>query len=84
MRDTIKKECHNLYKIISDAQTRLFEIRRNCKHPETYVGNWTYRPGATSTCNICVDCGENIGELTADELLNYPHKQLDMFKDGVE
>lgn len=84
METSIKKEVQELYKVISRAQDRLYEIRRECKHPETYVGNWSWRPGAMSTCNICVDCGENIGELTADDLLNYPHKQLDMFKDGMD
>ena len=84
VKNTIKEECEDLYKIISDAETRLYEIRRTCKHPKTYVGNWSNRPGAISTCNICVDCGQNIGELSTDDLLNFPHKQLDIFKDGVD
>lgn len=80
----IKDECDMLYQEIEKAQNRLAELRIECKHPETYVGNYSWRIGTMSLAHICIECGEMLGYLTEDEILNHPNKQLNMFEDDKD
>ena len=77
----VKVECKMLYDQIKKAETRLEEIRTNCKHPEVYIGNYSWRIGTMSPAHICIECGQMLGYLTEEEILNHPHKQLDLFNE---
>lgn len=80
----IKEECEKLYKQIKDAEDRLYEIRIKCNHPSTVIGNWSYRVGQSDLANICTQCGVVISPIEEKDFINFPHKQLDMFKKEEE
>jgi hypothetical protein len=42
-QDQIKSECEMLYEQIKFAEKRLTELREECKHPNTFKGNYSYR-----------------------------------------
>ena len=46
-----------LYKQIADAQEELKPIREKCTHVETFMGNWSERPGSIIVADICQECG---------------------------
>lgn len=54
--EEIKKECELMYEQISKAEARLSELRKLCKHENTFEGNYSYRPGAIYPAIICSDC----------------------------
>lgn len=56
-QDQIRWECELQYKNIEFAQKRLEEIRKECKHPNTYQGKYSWRVGAIQDGIICSDCG---------------------------
>lgn len=45
-----------LYKTIANAQKKLEEIRKNCKHKTTRIGNYSWRIGAIDTAELCNRC----------------------------
>ena len=56
-------EILQLYKTISDANTQLSELRKQCEHPHTSKGDYAWAPGHISFgVNICDVCGEVIPE----------------------
>lgn len=57
MPEEIKKECEDLYDTIKKSQDRLDEIRKICKHENTFKGLWSWRIGAENNATICSDCG---------------------------
>jgi len=58
--EEIKSECEQLYSQIETAKKRLEELRKICKHENTFEGNYSWRPGAISLAEICSDCREII------------------------
>lgn len=76
-----KAKCDFLYEKIAAAEEKLEEIRSNCSHERIFIGNYSYRVGNISLAKICSDCGKMLNYLTGEEMLNYPHKQLDLFKE---
>lgn len=59
----IKIEKELMFEQIKKANERLEEIRKICKHENTFEGTWSYRPGSYSPAEICSDCGELIKTL---------------------
>ena len=53
----IKIECELMYAQLRGAEARLKTLREICKHPTTFRGNWSWRPGASQPADICSDCG---------------------------
>jgi hypothetical protein len=60
MSQEIKKDCEQQYKNIRKAENRLKVLRKQCKHENTFEGNYSYRVGASARVIICSDCGEFI------------------------
>lgn len=58
--EKIKTECEQMYLQIQEAEDRLVELRKICKHENTFEGNYSWRPGAISVEEICSYCGELI------------------------
>jgi methyl coenzyme M reductase subunit D len=56
--EEIKIECEKMYLQIKEAEDRLAEIRKICKHENTFEGNYSWRPGAMFLAEICSDCKE--------------------------
>ncbi len=56
--EEIKIECERAYAQIEAAKKRLAELRSVCKHERTYIGHYSYRPGAIDQANICEYCAE--------------------------
>lgn len=52
----IKKECEKLYLEIKLANERLEELRKLCKHEETFEGNYSWREGSYYPADICLFC----------------------------
>lgn len=52
----IKEECSSIYAQISALEDRLKEIRRECTHPNTFIGNYQWRIGSSMKGEICEDC----------------------------
>ena len=74
-------EILQLYKIISDANTQLSELRKQCEHPHTSRGDYAWAPGHISFgVNICDVCGEVVEEIEAQIASNltagYDYKQV--------
>ncbi len=59
--DEIKEECEQIYSQIEAAEARLTAIREACKHEKTFVGNYSWRPGAYAAAHICEYCNKMIG-----------------------
>jgi len=59
-QEQIKLECEALYEVIRVARERLEEIRKDCKHPNTFDGNFSPRIGAIYPALMCSDCGHVI------------------------
>ncbi len=53
----IKSECEEQYAAIKKAQERLEELRKICKHENTYEGTYSWRVGCYDAATICSDCG---------------------------
>jgi len=58
--EEIKKECEQMYSQIKNAEERLKELRKECKHEKTFEGNYSWRIGAIQLADICEYCGELI------------------------
>lgn len=58
--EEIKSECEKMYSQIKSAKERLDELRKICKHENTFEGNYSWRPGAICLAEICSYCGEII------------------------
>lgn len=58
--EEIKADCELQYKVISDAQLRLKQLRAECNHEETFEGNYSWRVGSIEPATICSFCGECI------------------------
>jgi predicted TIM-barrel fold metal-dependent hydrolase len=58
--EDIKKECEENFNKIKEANDRLAELRKICKHTNRFIGNYSWRPGAIEEAMICSDCGELI------------------------
>ena len=61
--EEIKAECESIYSQKVSLQLRLEEIRNNCKHEHTFVGNWSYRIGQFEKANLCLYCGNYVSSL---------------------
>lgn len=55
--EEIKANCEKAYSIIRDAEKMLEAIRKECKHENTFEGNWSWRIGSSMPAIICSDCG---------------------------
>lgn len=55
--EEIKSECEYWYDLIKKAETGLRELRENCKHENTFEGDYSWRIGSTSPATICSYCG---------------------------
>jgi hypothetical protein len=62
-KNEIKQECEKMYLQIKQAEDRLKEIRSVCKHPNTFVGFFSWRTGTVVKGEICSDCGTFIKEI---------------------
>ena len=54
--EEIKAECEEMYAQISSAEKRLKELRSECKHEKTFLGNYSYRVGNIQPSEICEYC----------------------------
>lgn len=59
----IKIEKELMFEQIRKAEERLAEIRKICKHENTFEGNWSYGPGRYFLSEICSDCGDCLKSL---------------------
>lgn len=59
-QEEIKKRCEEMYLQIHNTEEFLKEIRANCKHPNTFEGNYSWRVGNIQPAEICSDCGSLI------------------------
>jgi len=62
----IKEECEWLYKQIKLTTRQLDEIRKNCPHTKTYIGDYEFRIGQVIKGFICCDCNKFIGPVNMD------------------
>ena len=53
----IKQECEKLYEQIKNAEEKLEELRKKCKHENTHQGLYSWRVGCIADAIICSDCG---------------------------
>jgi len=60
----IKLECELIFKALSDYRLRLDELRKLCKHENTYKGDYSWRIGSSDPAIICSDCGDVVEILT--------------------
>lgn len=58
--EEIKAECEAQYAAIKHAEKKLEWLRVECKHENTFEGNWSYRIGNIQPAIICSDCGSLI------------------------
>jgi len=59
-KETILKEKEKCFEQIEQCNKRLEEIRKVCKHEETFEGNYSWRVGNIQLAEICSYCGELI------------------------
>lgn len=74
-------EILQLYKTISDANTKLSELRKQCEHPHTSKGDYAWAPGhitfGVDICDVCGEVIENIEAQIVDNLTaGYDYKQI--------
>ncbi len=56
----IKQEHTRLVETIKTAEAEIKVLQANCKHENTFEGNWSCRIGQSDKANICSDCGSLI------------------------
>ena len=56
----IKEQVDQCYLDIHTAEDKLEKLRKECKHEETYIGNYSWRPGRIDKVTMCKFCGEVI------------------------
>lgn len=59
-QEQIKAEYERRCAEIKHREERIKELRHECKHPNTFEGNYSWRVGAIVPATICSDCGESI------------------------
>ena len=78
-------EILQLYKTISDANTQLSELRKQCEHPHTSKGDYAWAPGhITFGVDICDVCGEVIEEIEAQIVDNLTAVQYTQYPSALE
>ncbi len=65
----LKKRKEELFKVIADANSKLEQLRKECKHEETYKGIWMWAPGHTFNALICDICGECVKNLDMEGMV---------------
>ncbi len=56
----IKKECDLMQDQIEQSQNRLIELRKLCKHQNTFKGLYSYRFGVIQNALLCCYCKDVI------------------------
>ena len=59
----IKQNVDNLFNIIKEANQKLKNIRQQCLHKDTHMGNYSWRIGVINQVEMCDYC---------DEVIKYP------------
>lgn len=58
IQDSIKKSCEYARRGIKMWQDDLESTQRECEHPRTFEGLYSYRVGSIEPAIICSDCGK--------------------------
>lgn len=66
--EQIRKNTHELYRIIAEAQQILADIRRDCPHDNFRVGLYEWRTGTLISGEICDDCGSFLRAVTMSDI----------------
>lgn len=53
---SLREEVDALYIQIQTAQQTLEKLRQKCTHPQTRIGNYSWRIGTIASYHLCVDC----------------------------
>lgn len=53
---SIQSEVRSLQETIRNANKRLDELRKLCKHENTFIGNYEIQRPTILQCAICADC----------------------------
>jgi hypothetical protein len=53
----IKEKWQELQNIIEIAKVKIKVLQAACKHPNTFQGEYSYKPGSMQDVIICQDCG---------------------------
>lgn len=56
-KEEIKYQVYLYQQDIKHGTENLEAIRKQCKHEETFEGNWSWRTAAISPATICSICG---------------------------
>ena len=65
-KEEIKTEKERLFEVIKEANEKLKELRKICKHEKTFMGNYEGRIGSILPAEICGYCGEVIRFFTTE------------------
>lgn len=65
----IRQAIYQIDKEIRKLEMEREQLQLECKHKNTFIGEWMWRVGATYKAKICKDCNSMIKNL--DEL-NFP------------
>lgn len=64
--NAIREETRAIYEQIKEAQARLDELRKECKHELTEKTNYSWRVGNIQPAIVCYHCGKLIKYLDGD------------------
>lgn len=53
---SIQSEIRSLQETIRNAQKRIDELRKWCKHENVFIGNYEFQRPTIMQCTICADC----------------------------
>lgn len=56
--EEIKLNCERQYANIKASEDRLVELRKQCTHSKTFIGNYSFRQAAVYKMKICYFCNE--------------------------
>ena len=70
--EEIKAECEKIHSELVLGNARLNELRKLCKHENTFEGYYSWRVGNISPALLCSDCGDFIKYLEVTPENQYP------------
>ena len=61
--EQIKKECEEIIDTFAKLHSRLDELKIICKHEETKLANYSWRPGCIDEVTMCSFCSKIIKDI---------------------
>jgi hypothetical protein len=60
-----------IYAEIEKLNDELEDIRKKCTHEEYHIAYYMWRIGSTIISRICLECGENLGTPSTEEIREF-------------